>query len=391
MQNLRKIIFLRDVFRLGLTAFGGPQVHILLFIEHLVKKRSYLSEKELLELNALCQILPGPSSTQTITAIGYKLGGFWLAILTLFAWSLPAVGIMIFLALGMLFFKEHSFSVSFLKIVQPVAIAFVLTASLTLSQKIEKSKTSVFIFLTSTVATYFFHTPYLLPLLVAGGGMLSALKFKKQEKEEKIKFDIKWRFLIIYAVIFCISAIFGGLTQSLLIRLFENFYRNGSLIFGGGQVLIPALYTEFVQFKKYLTAEEFLTGYAIAQTVPGPVFAFSSLIGVLSFRENGFFWQIAGGFVTSLAVFLPGTLLIFFVINFWEQLKRYRPIRASLEGIHASSAGLMAGGALMILSLMPPSVFNYLVLAGTILVLLFTKIPHFVILCAAILTGIVII
>jgi chromate transporter len=387
MNNARRFIFLKDVFHLGLTAFGGPQVHTALFLELLCKKRAYVTEKELLELNALCQVLPGPSSTQMITAVGYKKGGVSLALLTLLVWSFPAICIMTGLALLMLLFKEHRFSVSFLKIVQPVAIAFVLIASFRLGDKIEKTKTSYFLFAVAGVASFLYQSPYLLPLLVVGGGLVSALKFKKQEKEEKIKFNIKWRFLIIYGSLFVLSAALGGLTHSLIIRLFENFYRNGSLIFGGGQVLVPALYAEFVQFKKYLTHEEFLSGYAIAQTVPGPVFAFSSLIGVLTMRERGLLWQIAGGLVTSFAIFLPGTLLIFFVINFWEQLKRYRPVRASLEGIHAASAGLMTGGALAIFTLMPQTIFDYTVLIITALLVLTTKIPYYAILLAAIFFG----
>ena len=98
VKKVRYYIFLRDVLTLALTAFGGPQAHIALFIEKLVDKRAYLNEKELLELNALCQILPGPTSTQTITAIGLKVGGIPLAYLTLLIWSIPAVTIMIIAA-----------------------------------------------------------------------------------------------------------------------------------------------------------------------------------------------------------------------------------------------------------------------------------------------------
>ena len=180
----------------------------------------------------------------------------------------------------------------------------------------------------------------------------------------------------------------GAITHDRIILLFENFYRNGSLIFGGGQVLIPFLHTEFEEFKHYLSSEEFLTGLAMVQAVPGPVFSVSSFVGALSVRDLGLGAQILGGFIAACGIFLPGTFLIFFVIRFWEDLKRYRVVRASLEGINAASAGMVAAAAFTLFQPIENNVMNVSVIIGTFLVLTYTKIPPPLIILAGLLAGI---
>ncbi len=204
-------------------------------------------------------------------------------------------------------------------------------------------------------------------------------------------------FLWVGVLIF--AAALGGLTKSrpefLPIRLFENFYRNGSLVFGGGQVLTPMLYTEFVQYapKHYLTSEEFLSGYGLVQALPGPVFSFSSFIGVLSMREFGTGGEIFGAVMSAAGVFLPGTFLIFFMIRIWDSLKSFRPIRASLEGILAANAGLVAAAALLLFQplIKGQPLENILLYSGmtiaTFALIAFTKIPSWAIITAGLLLG----
>jgi chromate transporter len=173
------------------------------------------------------------------------------------------------------------------------------------------------------------------------------------------------------------------------VRLFENFYRNGSLIFGGGQVLTPLLYTEFVQYapKQYLSSQEFLSGYAVAQSLPGPVFSFSSYVGALSMREYGTAGQLVGGFVAALGIFLPGTFLIFFVIRFWESLKKYRAVRASLEGITAASAGLVIASAVILFQPLENTLMNFAVTIITFALLAFTRVWSPLIILGGLLLG----
>jgi chromate transporter len=356
VKKLRYFIFLRDILWLSCNAFGGPHAHIALFLRFLVKEKRYITEKDFLELVALCQILPGPSSTQVLTSIGFRRGGAKLAYLTLLVWSLPAFVFMTSVGLLFSYFAQYNISLSFMQFVLPVMVGLVIHSVIPLVQNIKDTKTSYFLFVISALLAFFFRSPYIFPLVMVFGGIWTGFKrFHEQEKEEKRgKLKIEWGNFILFWGVLIFSALLGYFLRdissqwSLLVRLFENFYRNGSFIYGGGQVLIPVLLTEFVIFKKYLTQDEFLSGYSFSQFVPGPVFSFVAFLGVLSMREYGIWERILGAFMASAGVFLPGTFIIFFVIRFWEQLKKYRGVKASLEGLQACGAGLVLAGAMQL-------------------------------------------
>jgi chromate transporter len=148
------------------------------------------------------------------------------------------------------------------------------------------------------------------------------------------------------------------------------------------------MYREFVQFKGYLTATEFFSGYSIAQAIPGPVFSFCSYIGALTFREHGIIAQVVAGFVSATGIFLPGTFLIFFAIRFWTSLKRYRVVKASLEGINAVSSGLVISTAIAMFYQVPSDPLNYIIIFGTLLMLLWDVIPSPYIILTGLLAGI---
>ena len=381
IKQVRYYIFLKDVFILSITAFGGPQVHIALFIENLVNRRAYLSEKELMELNALCQILPGPTSTQTITAIAFRVGGIPLAYLSLLVWVFPAVSIMIILALGFTFVGSQSIFIDMTHYIQPMAVGFIAYAGFKISRAVIDSKSGILVMILSAVLAYTYASPVLFPILIIMGGLITALKFKKQPRVEKTEpLKIKWDGFILWAGILIVAGALATFTNLLPLKLFENFYRNGSLIFGGGQVLIPLLYTEFVEFKDFLSSSEFLSGYAFAQAVPGPVFSFSAFIGALSMSDYGTLGKILGGLIAAAGIFLPGTFLIFFVYRFWDGLKRYRIVRASLEGITAASSGMVVAAAILLFTPLPLNWYNPTIVIGTFALLQFTKLqPPFII------------
>jgi chromate transporter len=375
---------------LAVTAFGGPQAHIAMFLDLLVKKRGYLSEEDLIELNALCQVLPGPTSTQTITAIGYKLGGPNLAYLTLLIWMIPAVTIMTIAAIMISNLQEQEISIEFTKFIQPMAVGFVAYAALKISLKVVRSKTAVVLMVLSMLAALFYPSPYLFPAILVVAGFISSGKYKSQPIEEKDEIKIEWANFILWAGVFVLAAVLGGVTKYLPMRLFENFYRNGSLIFGGGQVLIPFLYTEFVEFKSYLSSEEFLSGYALMQSLPGPVFSFCAYVGSLSMRSYGFGGELIGAMAGAFGIFLPGVFLIFFVIRFWDSLKKYRRVKASLEGINAASSGMVISAAVLMFLPLEPNYINFGVTIGTFLILTFTKLPSPVLIIIGLLAGILI-
>lgn len=390
VRRIRYIIFLKDVLILAVTAMGGPQAHIALFFDHLVKKRGYVTEEELLELNALCSILPGPSSTQTLTAIGFKIGGPSLAYLTLLVWITPAVAIMTAAALGINHLQQHHISLEFTRFIQPMAVGFMIYGGYQMGRKVFTNTMRVGIGSLAAAAGLLFQSPFVPPIVLLFGGVVTSIQFNKLERQvHKEPLRVQWANFFLWLGILILAAVIGGITHWLPVRLFENFYRNGSLIFGGGQVLIPLMFTEFVLFKKkqYLNQQEFLSGYAIAQTVPGPVFAFTAFIGTLAMRDYGIIGQFLGSMAATAGIFLPGTFLIFFVYRFWNQLKQYRVVRASLEGINAAAIGLIASAAVQMFMPLTTNPGNVGIVAITFLLLNFTKIPHPILILAGLALG----
>lgn len=394
--SIRYKDFLKDVSILSVSSFGGPQAHLAHFQNVLAKKKNYITEEGLIELNALCQVLPGPTSTQTITAVGYKLGGPNLAYLTLFIWMLPSVAIMTMAGLLMASLESKNLPLDFARFIQPMAVGFIAYAAYTISLRTVTSARAVAIMIGAGVVSYFIRTPFVFPITLLIAGAITAFNYKAHPREPKKKFEVRWANFSLWIGVLILAAVLGSLTRTipsyLPIRLFENFYRNGSLIFGGGQVLTPLLYTEFVQYapKHYLSHEEFLSGYALAQSLPGPVFSFSAYIGALAMRDFGTGGAILGAIMSAIGIFLPGTFLIFFMIRVWESLKKYRPIRASLEGINAASAGLVAAAAILLFQPLQGDFLNYAFTIGTFCLMRFTKIPSWAIIAGGLLLGIII-
>ncbi|TAG53100.1 MAG: chromate transporter, partial [Cytophagales bacterium] len=274
MLGLRDLVFLKDVLVLSVTAIGGPHSHIPMFIKRMVNYRRYLTEAEFVELNALCQILPGPTSTQTITALGYKMGGANLAYLTLLIWVLPSMIIMTAAGIMMTYWAEKNMEMPFLAILEPMAVGFVAYSTWVIGSKVITTKTATIVMIISAVIGYFLRFPWVAPILLVIGGLSTTFKFKRLPKEEvEPKINVKWANFIVFIAVFLVTFILGLIIVqpdiSKGVQLFETFYRNGSLVFGGGQVLVSLLHTEYVDVKHYLTSQEFLTGYALVQAIPG--------------------------------------------------------------------------------------------------------------------------
>ena len=418
VRKFRYLIFLKDTILLAITAFGGPQAHISHMFKLLVEKRRYVTEEELIELNALCQILPGPTSTQTVIAIGHKTGGTKLALLTLLVWILPAGAAMVFLAVFFTQFESNTeTSLTFTKYIQPMALSFIFYSGLMLARKVLNTKTAITLFvvsiLSSVTITYTLGDrnigAVLFPILLVIGGVFTSVTKRYEQKKEwrKQRIKIDWTYCIWFIGIFFVAVFLGNVFSNKYVLLFENFYRNGSLIFGGGQVLIPLLKTEFVELKEYLSSEEFLSGFGFVQGMPGPVFSFCGYLGAISqpFRMS-LSEQILAGFISLIGIFLPGTLLIFFVVKFWEQLKKYRVVRASIEGISAVASGMVMAAVFTLLfeydvvsqsfemsidvGLFHASgLINVGVMLGTFLLLLWDKIPAPFLIIVGLIAGII--
>ncbi|MFD2034919.1 chromate efflux transporter [Belliella marina] len=391
VKKVRYYLYLKDVLLLSVTAFGGPQAFLAMVLDIMVRKRAYISEEELWELNALCQILPGPTSTQTISAIGYRIGGPNLAYLSLFVWILPGTLLMIASAFLIDFLQENTpGALSFAKFIQPMAIGFIIYAAQKTIFKMVKTSEATVLMMMAAFISFFYHSPYVFPILLLIGALTTSLNYRKQPRQKgDKKLVISWANFYLWGGILVLAAVLGALTKNQSILLFENFYRNGSLIFGGGQVLVPYLFTEFVELKEFLTSEEFLTGYAISQGMPGPTFSISSYVGALSMREYGVAGLLTGGFIAAAGIFLPGTFLIFFVIRFWDQLKKYRPVRAALEGVNAVSCGMLIAAAYLLFEPLEANLFNVTAIFATYLLLQFTKLSSPLIIVIGVLAGII--
>lgn len=392
-MTIRRIIFLRDIFYLSLTCFGGPQTHLAHFHKILVNKRRYLTDDELLELNALCQVLPGPTSTQTLSALGYRLGGPTLAYLTLLIWMTPSVCIMLAAGIFMAHYGELSPTYDFTRYIQPIAVALVAHGAYIISLKTVGTKTGLVIMVLSGVITFFIHSPFVFPAVLLAAGAITAINYKKHPRQKIKPVRKAWPNAALWLSVLVVAAIAGSFTKNIPelrpIRLFENFYRNGSLVFGGGQALIPMLYTEFVEYshKQYLTSQEFLSGFAFSQALPGPVFSFSAYMGALSMRQYGIGGEIFGGLMSAFGLFLPGIFLLFFLIRVWDSLKTFRTFRASLEGITAASAGFIAAAAILLFQPLDTNFLNIGIVIISFVLIAFTKVPSWAVILLGLLLG----
>ena len=380
----RHLIFLRDVVVYTFMAFGGPQAHIAILLREFVEKRHYITEDELMELNALSQVLPGPSSTQTLIGIAWKVGGLRLALFTFFIWVLPSATIMCLAAISYKMFADRAKFAEVLRFVQPVAVGIVAYATYTFANKFLKTRVSTMLAIGSLIVTLILQNAYAFPLLIMMGGIISsALETQPQENELRVKLfsNVNPNKVAYFIGILLLFAALGALVNqtspfSLPIRLFENFYRNGILIFGGGQVLVPLMYTEFVEVKHYLTNSEFLSGYALQQALPGPTFSFTSFLGGITIGNKGgsIMGQVVGSLVAIIGINAPGLILILFIVPFWNDLKKISRIRNSLSGINAVAVGFMATALILLTRPFGLNWLAYVIMAGTFTLLNFTKI-----------------
>lgn len=390
-------LFLRNVVFFTFTSFGGAQAHLALLLRYFVHNTKFISEEELLELNALAQVLPGPASTQTLVGIAWKVGKLRLAIITFLIWILPTAAIMTFAAISYAMLDQKQKFVDILEYIQPIALGIVAYGAFKLGKKVLTSQVSIFLSVAAIVATLVLKNAYVFPLAILIGGMISsAIETPKEESDLRINLfsNINQKKLIYFLGALLLFALIGAIINrtspfSLPIRLLENFYRNGILVFGGGQVLVPLMYTEFVEMKHYLQASGFLSGFALQQALPGPTFSFTSYLGALSMKNFGYgVWgQILGGVIGVIGINLPGLILVLFIVPFWDDLKKISRIRHSLSGINAVSVGFIIAAFVLLII---PIGFNWLflgIMLATFLLLNYTKISPPVIVLFGILIG----
>ena len=381
-----------------LTSFGGVQAHIAILLNDFVKKRAYLTEEELMELYALTQILPGPSSTQTLIGIAYKVGGYGLAIATFLIWALPSAAVMCFIAISFDSFSNYKQFTNALLFIQPIALGIVAYAAYSFGKNILKSEISIMLMVCSIAASLILRSAYAFPILILLGGIISSATEAKQEENElrlTLFSNINTRKVAYFIGVLLLFALLGAIINrtspfSLPIRLFENFYRNGIIIFGGGQVLVPLMYTEFVDVKHYLTGQEFLSGFALQQMIPGPTFSFTSFLGALTLGNKGYGigGQILGSLIAVIGINAPGIILILFIVPYWNDLKKITRIKRSLSGINAVALGFMIAAFFLLLQPVGLNFSSILSIIITFLILRYTKIKTPYIIFGGIIVGV---
>ena len=344
-QKFSNTQYLKDVFLCSLIAFGGPEAHLGVFLDRLVQKKKYLSEKALLEWMALCSFLPGPTSTQVITAIGLEKGGRSLAILTLMVWAMPALCLMTLIALIPALIDKNSF-VSITSFLAPMAAGFVGWAAWVLGRKVVINPLSFGLWGFGLAIALLSTTPWTIPLaFCVGAGLSIFLSPKANQLKSSLpgQFSVPWGIFFLFITLLCVGIISSFFTENSLLVTFERFYRYGYLVFGGGQVVVPIMQGELVNTNALLAQDEFLAGFGLVQALPGPMFSFAAYAGGLCEQQNGINHQLLSAMIAGWAIFIPGTLLLFLVHPFWGKLKTLPWAHRALRGINAVASGLVSG------------------------------------------------
>ncbi|TYQ12763.1 UNVERIFIED_CONTAM: chromate transporter [Acetivibrio alkalicellulosi] len=389
-ENKNRIMwlkFLKDVLVCSLGAYGGPEAHYSVFTDQMVVKKEYLKEEELVELIALCSILPGPTSTQTIISIGYKKGGPLLALLTMLVWALPVLIVMTILSFIYNFLDNMNISQDVLAYIGPMAVGFIIVAAFRIGKKVIIDKTTLLLLLFGGVMTFFVRQPWIFPVVLIFGGIASIVSSKEKNLWNSVKLNPPWIYIVLFSILAIGSIVLAHFWDNQIVQLFESFYRYGYLVFGGGQVVVPVMHSDLVEINQYMTNQEFLTGYGLVQGLPGPMFSFSAYAGGMAANGGTVLFQILGAIAGGVGIFLPGILLIYFIYPIWENLKKIKAIKISLKGINAVAGGLIAVAAIILMIKSGFEINNILVTLLTVVLLLTKKIPAPVIVAVVLIAG----
>ncbi|WP_066051639.1 chromate efflux transporter [Robertmurraya korlensis] len=335
LKSLLEILMVST--RLGLTSFGGPIAHLGYFHNEYVQRRKWLDEKTYADLVALCQFLPGPASSQVGIGIGVIRAGLLGGIVSFIGFTLPSVvALMIF---ALLLQGSGVMDAGWIHGLKIVAVAVVAHAILGMASNLTPDIKRKALALFALVVTLLWQTAFTQVGVILIAGVLGFFLYRQQTEThvQKVTFPISRRFGIIsLLVFFCLLLLLPVLREGTNIHwlaLFDSFYRSGSLVFGGGHVVLPLLEREFVP-NGMLTEEAFLAGYGATQAVPGPLFTFAAYLGTVM---NG--WQ--GGLLATFAIFLPAFLLVLGALPFWDSIRRNPKIKGALMGVNAAVVGIL--------------------------------------------------
>ncbi|WP_313811511.1 chromate efflux transporter [Glutamicibacter sp.] len=333
----------RVFLKLGVTSFGGPIAHLSYFRDEAVQRRRWLNDQQYADLVALCQFLPGPASSQVGFGIGLYRAGLRGAIAAFLGFTLPSAVLMVLFAYGASAFSG-TMGQGMLQGLKIVAVAVVAQAVLGMAKTLTPDARRASIAAAAAVAV----------LLIAGTiGQVLAILFgaiagyfwcrdSQTAATPGLSFPVGKKFgigcLTAFALLLFGLPILAAVGNFAYLEFFDAFYRSGSLVFGGGHVVLPLLQSAVVE-PGWVTDQQFLAGYGAAQAVPGPLFTFAAYLGAVSTGGAG---SVLGAAIALIGIFLPGFLLLLGVLPFWNSLSKRPAAQAVMRGAGAAVVGILA-------------------------------------------------
>ena len=333
------IIFLT----LGCTSFGGPLAHLDFFRFEFVEKRRWLSDQDYAELVALCQFLPGPASSQVGMAIGFLKRSYAGALVSFLGFTLPSFVLMLLFALYLQHLalqQQGGFDAGLVHTLKLVAVAVVAQALYGMSKTMcpdwprRLFALAVMLLLLWQPGVW---QQLAVIVMAAFCGRYFVLVLPQPLPASPAKPRLAPVLLGLFLLLLLLMPLLAGISENGLLSLMDKFYRAGSLVFGGGHVVLPMLQAELVP--ELIDNQSFLAGYGLAQALPGPLFAFASFLGAASDLPYS---PLLLAFVASVAIFLPAMLLVLGALPYWQQLKSKTAVQQAMAGVNAAVVGVLA-------------------------------------------------
>lgn len=328
--------------RLGLTSFGGPVAHVGYFREEFVRRRAWLDERAYGELVALCQMLPGPATSQMSIALGLSKGGLPGAFAAWLGFTLPSAVAMILFAMGLRWFGSAGLG-GWLHGLKVLAVAVVAQALMGMGKTFCPDWPRAGMALAAAGGLLWMSTPFSQIVTLTVAGLIGALWMKPEQPLPSAWAGpgLSKRTATVALAIFMV--LLAGLPMAAYqfgvypLQLFSGFFRAGAMVFGGGHVVLPLLQAEVVP-RGWVSQDMFMAGYGAAQAVPGPLFTFAAFLGAAA-NPSPHGW--AGGGLAVVAIFLPSFLLVIGVLPWWENLRRHPVMQRALMGVNAGVVGVL--------------------------------------------------
>lgn len=370
--------------KLGLTSFGGPIAHLGYFHDEYIRRRKWMDERSYADLVTLCQFLPGPASSQVGIGIGVIRAGLLGGLMAWIGFTFPSV-----IALVLFAFLLQGFdigSAGWIHGLKIVAVAIVAQAVLGMGQKLTPDRNRATIAIITAAITLLWQTVFSQVLIILAAGLVGLFMYRNTKIQDMpnlqvpVSRSVALGSLVLFFGLLLALPILRQLTSNEWLAMFDSFFRSGSLVFGGGHVVLPLLEREFVPMG-WVSKEDFLAGYGAAQAVPGPLFTFAGYLGAMT-------GGLSGAAIATAGIFLPAFLLIIGTLPFWNTLRKNPRIQGALIAINAAVVGILLAALynpLWTTAILTP--IDFTLAAILFLMLVFWKTPPWIVVLAGALGG----